>query len=390
MLVTALFDLNTRCGPDSGFRTAEQYLSMFRWVLRMEMPTILFVDTPLKEECLKLIPKRDNLYTLPISVEELPSWRDMERYPNLEAANSKVSTYPEYAAVVTSKVYLLFRARQHIMEELPEHNQVTLAWVDIGSAHFGSKKSLDYASELQEQIRKSTETDKITAVLIFPTYKQDYQDLKEYLSIYWARIAGGLIICPWKQVTWLTETLRDYNNRILRECSMRALEEQLLSMITTEHPYRFRYVYGGYYVHTLNMRWITSSLDMVISSLTKFRYLSNMFSRKESNSYSELGAELLNLLLDSLKYSGVQYTSEQVSIILMDGLRIVEQRDISLAKRLALLICYLRHEKSNIRSSVLAEKDLPSIMSSLGIDIDSHPGHEVMETDDAEWIWSVL
>jgi hypothetical protein len=156
MLLTALFDLKTRCGPESEFRVPEQYLSMLRWILRMEMPTILFVDTSLKEECRKLIPKRENLYVLPISIEELPSGQKMQRYPALEAVNDKVSKYPEYAAVVTSKVYLLSRAQKYILEQLPDYNEVTLAWVDIGSAHFGSKQPLDYAEELKAQIEEST------------------------------------------------------------------------------------------------------------------------------------------------------------------------------------------------------------------------------------------
>jgi len=395
MLVTCLFDLNHR-HPNGGFRTADEYLSMFSWIQRMSMPTLIFVDPHLVDRVKSQLSidqstkAVDQCIVVPLSVEQLPAWRRFKKQPSLTAANSKVSKYPEYSAVVTSKAHLLARAAAH--PSVPE--DTPMVWVDVGSAHIGSVSPKQYAHDVQWHLEQSVQQDRITAVLIFPTAPADYENLTEYLQAYWARIGGGLLIAPPNQVTWLEQTLDEYNSRITQQTQMRVLEEQLLSMITVEHPDRFRYVYGGHYAHTANMRVATSSLDSLISCFYKLRWLANRTADDEENMYSREGLRMLDYLLQSLRSgpegTGVQYSPREVTAILIDGLRLTYRRNVALATRLGKVLHYAYCRKRSIRQLLKDDDDLADMLIELGIDLETDRSSDVLQSEDAELIWSVL
>jgi len=85
-LVTALFDLDhhirlrTGSTPTVGRRRApEQYLSLFRWIVRMGLPTIVFVDPHLQKRIEAIIEdmkvKTNQVTVLPLSIRQLPAWQ---------------------------------------------------------------------------------------------------------------------------------------------------------------------------------------------------------------------------------------------------------------------------------------------------------------------------
>jgi hypothetical protein len=74
----------------------------------------------------------------------------------------------------------------------------------------------------------------------------------------------------------------------------------------------------------------------------------------------------------------------------MDGLRIVAERDLPLSKRLARIIRYLYFYNAEAKEIVSKDADIPDLLLDFEEDLKVEPGHSLLETRDAEYIWTML
>lgn len=71
-------------------------------------------------------------------------------------------------------------------------------------------------------------------------------------------------------------------------------------MISTEHPNKFRYVYG-YYRYIRNLKYVIQHIDLAISSLQRCVYLDSL--SEEVTQYYSIGRDILDRLLLSVGWS---------------------------------------------------------------------------------------
>jgi hypothetical protein len=424
MLVTAIFDLQKhlvdRSPPNTitktYWRDPLQYVSLVRWIQRLERPVVVFAESHMIHHFQK--PEYEsNLVPIEVSLDDLPSWKRLMEHPNLEPAIPSVTAFPEYTAAITSKTYLLKLAMKHVKENptlfegrFGELSALPLIWIDAGLDRWGPSHPAKFTKELQVHIDaslgKSKESDqnkelfsfddpdsgkeRITLVSMFSTSTQDYADMYAYMKSNRARIAGGLIIVPPSLVEWLDDQIQILNSQILKENKLLVLEEQLLSIISNEHPRNFRYIYG-YYRFITNLTYVIQKADTVAGSLCRCRILAdNITGSPEYNQYYQMGRDILQTMMKTFRYAGMEYTRKLVGGVFMDGLRLTMKRDTEVALRLGRLIHYLWHHNSGAKAELNENNDLRECMIVVGLNLDEDPGNGILNEEVSEYLWGIL
>ncbi len=393
--------------PSFKWRSIESYFSLFRWIYKLDKPTIIYMEPHLIDRFNVLYPQTDRtskIIIIPITIDELPALQKLNKIKNISSVDYKgkdMTVFKEYSAVIASKTHILKLASEYIRDKgigTSNYPSSPLMWIDFGIAHINVPSTIQFLDEIQSHIEKSVKENKITTVMIEPTTKDEISNMKKFLSIDTMKIAAGLIIVPrnkiidptnntnFTTIDWFANEIEKLYDYILSEYNMCCLEEQLFSVLTARNPTKFRYIYGFYWFMS-NLKYTRQHYDYVINSLSKCRLAVQISKDKY---YYVIGMDILDTLLRTVKESDIFWRQKQICKILYEGQIISYYQDKELSKRLSRLITYLYHYNEISKTHFNSYKSLKSNLSYSGIDLDIDPGTEILNTEDAEYIWDIL
>lgn len=111
IIVTGLFDIKKR-DPSFTRRSIERYLSLFKYIDDLNLPTILFTESHLIDK----IKKRDNLFIVELNIEDLPIYKKISAIgDNRLSSPLNININHLYTAVINSKVELISKANDYLI-----------------------------------------------------------------------------------------------------------------------------------------------------------------------------------------------------------------------------------------------------------------------------------
>nr|QBK90287.1 MAG: hypothetical protein LCPAC102_02000 [Pithovirus LCPAC102] len=367
IIISAIFDIN-RINKSFKKRSLQSYILLFKWINELNLPTILYTETHIIDK----IDNRDDLIIIDQKIEELPNYKKLINLNPTIPTNCK-HLNKEYSAVITSKFHLLNISKQYILENKKEWIDYHLIWLDAGIAHVCTIPKLKFINDIQLHIHN-----KISIVMMKATSNNEISDINIFLSINCGKIAAGIIICPWLEIQWIHDKINKLYDTTLNDLNKICLEEQFMAIITTNNKDRFKFIYSDYWMLP-NLKYITCNINTVIDNLKYCRI----------NNIRDIGMELLDILLLSIKDAKYNIDSTQLCKLLYNGQILSYYVNKKLCKDLGLLIQYLYHNSSKCHEILSKYNNLSSNLIYVNIDINICDNN-ILNTDLARYIWTEL
>lgn len=347
VLVTCIFDVKKR---DQGFskRTVARYISLFNYILSLKCKVILFTENHIIDN----IPSAEGLTKISIQLEDLPIYTDICQSGVTDIPKNLPLINRFYSTVINSKYYLLSVAKKYI-----DTNITHLIWLDAGIAHVGFIAEQTFKEHIVRHIHPQL----ITLVMMNATFKSEVSNMKEFLNYNREKIAAGLAIVPVSDVEWLHTKLYSLYLSVLKEHKLICIEEQLLPIITLEHPEKFAYIYSYYHI-LRNLRYITSDLNIIIKNIVNCR----------ANGNNKLALEILEHVLASILSNSLVPTVEQFCEIFYNAQILYYYRNKNISKRYSIYLGWMYHHNVLGRQWIEARKNnIKENISYNGVDLDT-------------------
>ena len=367
VLVSAILKLDK-----TNKRNIDTYISLFRWIHDLNIPTILYIDPSAADR----IKPRKNLYIIPTEVNTLPNIQKITSLtdPHNIKIPDNFKASPYYFGVISSKMYLLEQSKIYIMKNMPEHENKHLVWIDAGIAHVGTIEKDEFDKDIQNVLN-----DKINLTMMGATSESEITNLPLFLSSNRGKIAGGLIAVPWNKITWFSNEITylfDYSINILKQY---CLEEQFFAIISVKHKSEFKFIYSDYWV-LYNLKYIKVNIQTVINNLV----------RCSANGLIDIGIDILYSLMKSINKGRSNVTRDQICQILLGGFIISYYKDIELCKKIGKLIHYLYHHQSECKGIIVKNANAKTNLKFIDIDLDIPSNSDVLDEEYSSYIWLAL
>lgn len=367
VLVTCIFELDKYVK-----RNNSTYLSLFRWIYNLNIPTIVYISKSLRNK----IKKHKLMHIIEV---------DINTFPNIKLINiidsnkiktpSNISKHTSYYfGIVTSKAYLLNKAKIYIEENISELKNKHIIWIDSGIAHVGTMNRNKFINNLNYII-----SDKINLTMMCATSEIELSNIGKFISNNKGKIAGGLIIVPWKYTQWLSDKITYWFSECIINYNSYTLEEQLLPIIANNNKDKFKYTYSDYWV-LYNLSRITVRIDCVIKNLSYCR----------NNSIWDIGIEVLYVLLKSINKGKIFINKYQLCRILLDGVIISHYKDKILCKNMCRLINYLYNHNEDCKIILNNDTHIKNNIVFANINLDEDLGTDILNEDLSQYIWIIL
>nr|QBK89859.1 MAG: hypothetical protein LCPAC101_01420 [Pithovirus LCPAC101] len=353
-------------------RNIDAYISLFKWIYDLNIPTILYVDPSVADR----IKPRKKLHIIPTETNSLPNIKkisSLECPDNIKIPSNTQNT-PYYFGVISSKMYLLEQSKKYIIENIPEYENKHLVWIDAGISHVGTIEKEEFINHMQYIIH-----DKINLTMMKATSDSEISNLPLFLSSNRGKIAGGLITVPWNKITWFSNEITNLFDYSINELKQYCLEEQFFVILSLKHKSEFKFIYSDYYV-LYNLKYIKVKIQTVINNLT---YCS-------SNGLLDIGIDILYSLIKSIDKGRSNVTRRQVCKILLGGFIISYHRDKVLCKKIGELIHYLYHHQSECKVIIKEDVYSKTNLKFIDIDLDIPSNTDVLNEEYSSYIWSAL
>lgn len=369
ILVTCIFDL-----PKRGVkvkRSLEVYLSLFQWLINLDLEIILFTEPHIKLE-IERIHKLPHLTIIEMNLEDLPNYQKMNHL-NLSTPINCPELTNLYTVCITSKIWLLSKVHEI-------HPNKHLVWIDAGISHVTTIEKQEFIDHLQIHLHH-----RIVLVMMRATSKHEIVNLTEFLKVNHGKIAAGLMICPSTEIKWLVKEMNNLFDQAINDIKQLCLEEQLLAIISTTNRDKFDYIFSDYWMLP-NLKYLRVRIQTVISNLSYCR-----MHLTSDDYFHELGLKILKHLLNSIKDAKYDLPHDQLCHILYEGQIVSYYRDRQLSKDLGRLIHYLYHYQDTCHNWFKQQPLLKDNLKFVDIDLENSNGAmNVLKDDISKYIWTAL
>lgn len=237
VIVSCLFDIGT-FESNTKRRSVDDYIVLFEWLRSSNFPLILFTDVADK------IKPREHLHLVRKTIPELKYYPKISGNPQVRGNLHNNKDTFTYYSVVNSKIDLLKLASEYA----PQYDYYV--WIDSGYSHV----TIIPHDELERGIRHNM-NGRIVMPLINYNPKDDIKQQGP-------DIAGGLMILPKPEISWLSDMF-DLKSDLFLSSQLCRHEEVTLSLVAYSHPDKFDFVYG-IYRYMYNLIYINESPAAIV------------------------------------------------------------------------------------------------------------------------------
>ena len=383
LIVTCIFDVKKRL-PTFFKRNVDKYITLFNYILDLNLPVILFTE----DHIIERIKKVDNLYIINKNLEDLKSYKLLSSInKNLKPPlNFNLDKY--YCSVINSKVELMSEVSDLLSDQKKLidfknaynlQNLTHLVWLDAGISHVGTIIRDNFI----EGINFNSYKDKITVTMMNATSESEINNLDTFLSYNREKIAAGLSIIPINMIEWYKTEIFNLFSSVIYDLDRMCLEEQLIPILIVKNNNKFNYIYSYYWVLP-NLINITSDINVIINNLTYCR----------NNNMIDLAFNILSKLLSSISKSKYKLSPIELLKILYDGQIISYYKNTELSKKLGILIGYLYYYNDTGKNWINEKFDnIKSNLSFVGINLeikDNFSEGKILNEDIDGYLWSII
>jgi len=374
-LITSLFDIKKYYPDNDRWRSPYKYIELFTYFKELNLPTILFVESHLKDK----IKTFHNLHIINKELNELPTFKLIEDKNNLRPVANGQHLNKEFTAVINSKAYLLKEAKEYLIKNNLINNLSHLIWLDVGIAHIETIPPNIFKEDIKLHMHN-----KIMNILMKAVTSHEVKNLNNYLQVSYGKIAAGLFVVPLSLVEWYSDELWKYYKFAVEELNLLCYEEQIMSVVVGNNLEKFDYSFSDYFL-LKNLRYITNDLVTVLNNLTFCR----------ENGLTDIAMKIINLVFISISKSRLQINEERFCQFLYDAQISSFYKDMDISKMCALLLGYMYHNNKRGKEWIFSRLgNIKQNVSYLGIDIENVDLFEevniISKIDTYKLLWKVF
>lgn len=371
-IISSIFDIKKLYPGLNRWRSTERYIKLFDYIKNLGIPTVLFIEPHLYD---RIIPQ-DNLYIIKYKLEDLPSYKKIKDLSGLRSVGNGPHVNKEFVSVINDKFYLMNEARV-FLESLNLYYP-HMIWMDSGIAHLGTISKEQFKDEVN--INK----DKIVFYLMKAVDPNEIKNLNNHLEYSRGKIAATMSIFPSNLVSWYTEEHTKIFDYTINELKIMCFEEQLMGVIVGMYPDKFDFMYGDYVGLLQNLKYIRTSMGVVISNL--------IFCREKG--LNDIGYKIILKIIDTISMAKTFINYGDFCELCYNAQIICYYMDKILSIYFGNMLCFLYYNTLEGNKYIKNKFDnIKSNLSFVGIDIskeDNFTERKIIELDTYNILWSIM
>ncbi len=262
-LVTALYDLHAM--ENAVHRNPEVYQRLFWYVATIDLPLVIYAEKKHVASIEKIIAKfQSTVYAgrkiIQRELSELPYYQYKDDLAKLKSFNNAEPVHTlNYSILTNSKVDLMME----VAKSNP-YQSSHFAWIDFGISHVADTYNINWPQivrELPQQVK---------LYILLSTTPTETKNRQFFYASNRGRVAAGFFSGTEASLSKFQE-LCDKEFKQMLKGTYRAMEEQIMAVVTTENPKLYAYAYGDYTGVLLNFCNIRRDIDLIMLNLERCR-----------------------------------------------------------------------------------------------------------------------